>query len=95
MGASLGCSHSQGVLAYCYWGGYGSMADDARSLQLMRCSKAAGSRYCLFMAGVLQYHGVDGEERSLTQALAFLQRAAAQVQHAGPLSTQLTLAAGP
>ncbi len=31
-GTRLGCLHCQGVLAYCFWGGYGCDADVARSL---------------------------------------------------------------
>ena len=33
-GVRLGCYHCQGVLAYCYWGGYGCDANETRSLEL-------------------------------------------------------------
>jgi hypothetical protein len=44
-GAGLGCFHCQGVLAYCYWGGYGCDADEARSLELAIQSFEKDSKY--------------------------------------------------
>ena len=44
-GLRLGCHHCQGVLAYCYWGGYGCDADEARSLELAIESSEKGSKY--------------------------------------------------
>jgi hypothetical protein len=44
-GVRLGCFHCQGVLAYCFWGGYGCVADVARSLELAIQSCEKGSKY--------------------------------------------------
>ena len=44
-GVGLGCFHCQGVLAYCYWGGYGCDEDEARSLELAIKSSEKGSKY--------------------------------------------------
>jgi hypothetical protein len=44
-GARLGCHHCQGVVAYCYFFGYGCRKDAAQSLELARASSGNGSRY--------------------------------------------------
>ena len=44
-GVRLGCYHCQGVLAYCYWGGYGCDADETRSLELAIESSKKDSKY--------------------------------------------------
>ena len=44
-GVGLGCFHCQGVLAYCYWGGFGCDADEARALELAIESSEKGSKY--------------------------------------------------
>ena len=53
-GVRLGCYHCQGVLAHCYWGGYGCEEDEARSLQLAIESSKKGSKYGQHTLGLLQ-----------------------------------------
>jgi len=68
-GARLGCHHCQGMMAYCYWGGFGCTKDESQSLQLARESSLLGSRY-----GQLAL----GEHLSPTNAVACFRLAAAQ-----------------
>jgi len=77
-GARLGCHHCQGVLAYCYWGGYGCERDCALSLQLARESSGRGSRYGQLTLGKLHNYGYGGLAVDSAQALAFFRLAAAQ-----------------
>jgi TPR repeat protein len=53
-GVRLGCFHCQGVLAYCFWGGYGCDADVARSLELAIQSCEKGSKYGQLTLGNLR-----------------------------------------
>ena len=77
-GARLGCHHCQGVMAWCYWGGYGCVRDRARSLELARESSGKGSRYGQFAFGLLYQHGVGGVAQDYAQAVALYRLAAAQ-----------------
>jgi hypothetical protein len=77
-GARLGCHHCQGVMAWCYWLGYGCVTDDAQSLELARKSSGKGSRYGQCVLGRLCHDGAGGVARDNAQALAFYQLAAAQ-----------------
>jgi TPR repeat protein len=56
-GTRLGCLHCQGVLAYCFWGGYGCDADVARSLELAIQSCEKGSKYGQHTLGNLRNDG--------------------------------------
>ena len=53
-GVRLGCYHCQGVLAYCYWGGYGCDANETRSLELAIESSNKGSKYGQLSLGILR-----------------------------------------
>ena len=77
-GARLGCHHCQGVMAECYWHGYGCEKDRALSLELARESSESGSRYGQCMLGWLYWHGSGGLAQDFTQALALYRLAAAQ-----------------
>ena len=77
-GASSGCHHCQGVLAYCYLFRFGCEQDEARSLELARESSGRGSRYGQHTLGTLHYNGVVGLAQDHAQALAFHRLAAAQ-----------------
>jgi len=77
-GARLGCHHCQGVVAYCYYRGYGCERDRAQSLELARESSGRGSRYGQFTLGSLHYCGAGGLARDYAQAAAFYRLAAAQ-----------------
>jgi hypothetical protein len=68
-GARLGCYHCKGMMAYCYWGGFGCKADEPQSLKLARESSDKGSRY-----GQLAL----GEHLSPANAVACFRLAAAQ-----------------
>ena len=57
--AALGCHHCQGVMSYCYAGGYGCKKDAARSLELARESSGRGSIYGQYTFGRLHHHGFD------------------------------------
>jgi TPR repeat protein len=91
-GARLGCHHCQGVLAYCYWSGFGCKKKSARkleieqSLDLSRTSSARGSRYGQYMLGLLHRRGEGGLVSDDTQALAFYRLAAAQGLDAAQVS---------
>jgi len=77
-GARLGCYHCKGVLAHCYFEGFGCEQDTARSLELARESAERGSRYGQLTLGKLHYLGYGGLAADDAQALAFLRLAAAQ-----------------
>ena len=77
-GAHLGCHHCQGVLAKCYFWGYGIQRDVALSLKLVRNSSDTGSRYGQVTLGIQHYSGLGGLAMDNVQALAFYRLAAAQ-----------------
>jgi len=77
-GARLGCGHCQGVMARCYWGGYGCSKDAARSLELARASAGEGSKYGQWALGWLYQKGEGGVAQDYAQALAQYRLAAAQ-----------------
>ena len=77
-GARLGCHHCQGVMAECYFDGYGCEEDEARSLELARESSGKGSRYGQCMLGVLYRLGGGGVAQDYAQAVALYRLAAAQ-----------------
>jgi TPR repeat protein len=88
-GARWGCHHCQGVLAYCFWGGYGCVwrmvgggygcvEDKARSLKFARESAGRGSKYGQYVLGWAHQRGGGGLAVDNTQALAFYRLAAAQ-----------------
>lgn len=75
-GVRLGCHHCQGVMARCYWGGYGIRPDAARSLELARKSSESGSRYGQYVLGALYRFGEGGIAQDYAQALALYRLAA-------------------
>jgi hypothetical protein len=77
-GASFGCHHCQGVMAYCYWYSYGCLKDAARSLELARESSKKGSRYGHHILGLFYRHGLEGVTKDFAQALVLYRLAAAQ-----------------
>ena len=77
-GARLGCHHCQGVMARCYWGGFGCEEDEARSLELARESSGKGSRYGQCVLGFLYQYGAGGVAQDYAQAVALYRLAAAQ-----------------
>ena len=77
-GASFGCHHCQGVLAYCFLYGCGCGIDHERSLELARKSSGNGSKYGQITLGELHQLGEGGLERDVTQVVAFYRLAAAQ-----------------
>ncbi len=77
-GARLGCHHCQGVMARCFWCGYGCVRDAARSLELARESSGKGSRYGQCFLGWLYEDGLGGVAQDYAQAVAFYRLAAAQ-----------------
>jgi TPR repeat protein len=77
-GARLGCHHCQGVMARCYWGGFGCIIYHALSVKLARESSESGSRYGQCMLGWWYWHGRGGLAPDFTQALALYRLAAAQ-----------------
>ena len=77
-GARLGCHHCQGVMAWCYWGGYGCEEDEERSLELARESSGKGSRYGQFTLGLFFRWGEGGVAREYAQAVALYRLAAAR-----------------
>ncbi len=77
-GARLGCHHCQGVMAWCYFDGFGCVRDVARSLELARESPGKGSRYGQLVLGQLYEFGRAGVARNYAQALALYRLAAAQ-----------------
>jgi len=77
-GSRSGCHHCQGVLAWCYYRGYGCERDDARSLELARQSSGRGSSHGQHMLGALHLYGDGGLAVDHAQALALYRLAAAQ-----------------
>ncbi len=77
-GARLGCHHSQGVLASCYFLGYGCEEDEAQSLSLVLESSGKGSKYGQLTLGELHRCGAGGLAYNNAQALALYRLAAAQ-----------------
>ena len=77
-GARLGCHHCQGVLADCYYHGYGCDRNDVRSLELARKSSEKGSKYGHYTLGKLYSWGRGGLVLDNAQAVAFFELAAAQ-----------------
>jgi TPR repeat protein len=75
-GARLGCCHCAGVIACCYWGGFGCVADKPLSLQLARVSALGGSRYGMWTLGVLHRLGDGGAGRDPYQAMQLFGTAA-------------------
>jgi len=78
-GARLGCHHCQGVMANCYYRGYGCERDHVQSLELARESSGRGSRYGQHTLGEL-HRWVEGGGLAVdhVQAVAFFRLAAAQ-----------------
>jgi TPR repeat protein len=77
-GADLGCHHSKGVLAWCYWGGYGCKKDYAQSLKLARESSDRGSKYGQITLGELHHWGLGGLVSDWAQGVVFFRLAAEQ-----------------
>ena len=77
-GTRLGCCHSQGVMARCFWGGYGCSKDKARSLALARASAGEGSKYGQWTLGWLYQIGEGGVAQDYAAALVHYRLAAAQ-----------------
>jgi len=80
-GARLGCHHSQGVMAFCYFGGFGCSKDAARSLALARASAGEGSKYGQLVLGRLYRMGAGGVAQDYAAAVAQFRLAAAQGYH--------------
>jgi len=77
-GARVGCHHCQGVLAECYWFGYGCQKDEARSLELARESSGNRSKYGQYKLGNMYCLGNRGVAKDYAQALALYQLAIEQ-----------------
>jgi hypothetical protein len=77
-GAHLGCHHCQGVLAECYFGGYGIPIVTALSLEFARESAGKSSRYGQYVLGWWYWSGIGGVAQNRAQALVFYRLAAAQ-----------------
>ena len=77
-GARLGCCHCQGVMASCYWGGFGCSKDAARSLALARASAGEGSKHGQWTLGDLYLMGEGGVAEDYAAAVAQYRLAAAQ-----------------
>ena len=77
-GARLGCHHCQGVIALCYWRGYGCEKNEVWSLELAHKSSVSGSKYGLLMLGLYYYKGGRFLAQDYAQAVAFYRMAAAQ-----------------
>lgn len=77
-GARMGCHHCQGVLALCYWGGYGCATSKARALELAAQSSGKGSRYGHFTLGWLRRLGQGGLMRDNAEAFNFFRMASDQ-----------------
>ena len=56
-GVDLGCSHSKGVLARCFSGGFGVAQDPVQAHALAEQSSASGSRFGMFVLAVCYEHG--------------------------------------
>ncbi len=77
-GARLDCHDCQGVVARCYWGGFGCSADEPRSLALARASAGKGSKYGQRTLGRLYQTGAGGVAQDDAAAVAQYRLAAAQ-----------------
>ena len=82
-GAQLGCHHCQGVVACCYFQGFGCKKDYALSLKLARESSECGSKYGQTVLADLYDDYPDGlvvcdEDQAIAQAVALYRLAAAQ-----------------
>jgi TPR repeat protein len=82
-GAQLGCHHCQGVVACCYFQGFGRKKDYALSLKLARESSECGSKYGQAVLADLYDDYPDelevcDEDQAIAQAVALYQLAAAQ-----------------
>ena len=77
-GARLGCHQCQGVLAVCYFFGFGCSEDVAQSLALARASAGKGSKYGQSTLGNLYRLGEAGVAQDNAAAVAQYQLAAAQ-----------------
>jgi TPR repeat protein len=71
LGAKKGCPHSKGVLARCFFAGYGCQADETQAMCLAQESAVTGSRYGLFVLGSIAY-----EKNDITTAKNYWQKAA-------------------
>jgi TPR repeat protein len=71
IGAELGCPHCKGVLARCFFAGYGCQLDLALAERLAQESADACSRYGLYVLGYLAY-----EKGRLVAAKTYWQKAA-------------------
>lgn len=76
-GSQRGCHHCQGMLAECYWNGYGVQSDIARSLEFAIISSNKGSRYGQFVLGELCRYG-KGVAQDYAKAVELYLLAAAQ-----------------
>ncbi len=85
-GTRAGCHHCQGMLALCYWGGYGCAKNSAQCLMLAKESCSKGSRYGQFVMGWLLRLRQGGPAYDNVQAAKFYALAAEQnfdgAQHA-------------
>lgn len=71
IGAEFGCYHCKGVLARCFFAGYGCQLDLALAERLAQESADAGSRYGLYVLGYLAY-----EKGRFVAAKTYWQKAA-------------------
>jgi len=77
-GLRLGCHHCQGVIARCYFDGFGCAKDEARSLALALASASEGSKYGQRALGELYYRGEGGVAKDYAAAVAQYRLAVAQ-----------------
>jgi len=70
-GAEFGCPHCNGVLARCFFAGYGCQQDLAKAKRLAQESADDDSRYGLYVLGYLAY-----EKGRLVAAKTYWQKAA-------------------
>jgi TPR repeat protein len=82
-GTQMGCHHCKGVLALCYFGGWGCMQSNVLSLKLARESSGLGSRYGQHVLGELYFNGIgdivpyNGQKLTLYRLAEALYRLAA------------------
>ncbi len=77
-GVRLGCHNCQGVVAWCYYWGFGCDRDDALSLELARESSNMNSKYGQLTLGWLYRCNNVGLAADYVKVLAFYRLAAAQ-----------------
>lgn len=77
-GTCLGCNHCQGVVAYCYFWGFGCEQDKIKALKMALESSKNGSRYGQLVLGLLQFRGQGGLDVNMNKAFTFYQLAAEQ-----------------